>query len=181
MVSVQDKQITVEDSDGNQNLIVLSDTTRISKDTTDTASDVLKTDNNITAVTQPGSNPAVATTITIQPQIANDPNNPNSNPAGGQNGQNRGGRNGANPNQTPPQGAGQNQNMIRGQITSIDGQTVKVKNFNGSEVSVTYNDQTKFSKVEQGAIADIIEGQKVTVSSTTANGINTARLININS
>jgi hypothetical protein len=183
VVAIADKQLTVEDSTGNQDLIVLSDTTRVTKTSTDTSDDVLKVNNNIMVVPQSGtSNPAVATSITLQPAPTANTNgtNGNMNNTGG-NGTGRGNRTGG--TGTPPAGA-QNSafaNMIRGQITAIDGQTVTVKNFNGDSVTVTYNDQTKFGKVDTGAITDIAANQNVTVTTTTSNGIDTARTVSIDS
>jgi len=78
---------------------------------------------------------------------------------------------------------GQNQNMrpVRGQILSIDGNTVTVKMPDGSSKIVVVSGTTAFMKSTSGALTDLKSGDTIVViGSSNSDGSVTAQAVQIN-
>jgi flagellar basal body-associated protein FliL len=176
--SINNKQLVIDDTNNNQVLVTVADSTRITKSTAANLSDVLAVNNFVTVQTNQDGSTVTALTVNLQPAPTQNGGTNGQQPGqGGRNfngGSNPGGNNGQNPNRGP-------QNRIIGQITSIDGKTVKVKGFNNNESSFTVTDSTKYTKTDPAAITDLATGQNVQINSTLSGGINNARSISIES
>jgi hypothetical protein len=93
--------------------------------------------------------------------------------------------------QVPPQGqtGGQNQTQgtppagfgrpVSGEITKIDGGTITLKSFDGSTVTVTTDGDTTVTVTEERTVADIAEGDQVTVQGEQGDGTVAATTIRI--
>lgn len=171
IISTSDKQITVEDSSGNQKIIVLSDTTRISKVSTSTKVDVLKADQYIMATTANGSTTASKVTATDTPQIQNGgQGNPGGNARADQNPQNGGG-------QGRPNSPNGNPGGNRGKITSFTDSEIAITGFNNNTSKVAIDANTQYFKQTTLDITAVTKDSKVDVSTSTSGSVLTARSI----
>jgi hypothetical protein len=77
---------------------------------------------------------------------------------------------------TPPPGFGR---PVSGEITKIDGGTITLKSVDGSTVTVTTGGDTTVTVTEERTVADIAEGDQVTVQGEQSDGTVAATTIRI--
>jgi flagellar basal body-associated protein FliL len=187
--SIADKTAVIDTSDNNgQRIVLLSDTSTITKTVDATKDDILKVDANIVVQGTKSDTTITADKITLTESFNRTPNSTNpsrtpraNNGGNGNNGQPQGtgdgpGGNGGQFGGNNPYGA----NATIGKITKIDGNTVIIQAFNQTTYTLTISDATKYKKQAQGTVSDIKSGMTVNAIGTAdTTGKITARNISI--
>jgi Cu/Ag efflux protein CusF len=167
--SIDGKNLVVTSSDNSgDKIVLLSDTTKISKTNNVSKDQVLASDQSVQIQTSgtDGNLQAVKITKVELPGGQNQSRNTNrSRPAGAQNGQAFGGN--------------ADRTRIIGTIKSFDDKSVTVTAFNQNETTVNLQSSTVFAVQADGAIADLKTGQTIQVVGATTSGVTSATNITI--
>ncbi|MEI6728631.1 MAG: hypothetical protein WCK98_03225 [bacterium] len=167
--SVDGKNLVVTSSDNSgDKIVLLSDTTKISKTNNVSKDQVLASDQNVQIQTSgtDGNLQAVKITKVELPGGQNQSRNASrSRPAGAQNGQGFGGST--------------DRTRIIGTVKSFDDKSVTVTAFNQNETTVNLQSSTVFAVQADGAVADLKAGQTIQVVGATTSGVTSASNITI--
>jgi hypothetical protein len=187
IASIQDKTATVNiENNGGQRIVILSDTTNITKTESTSKDQIIQVDQTISVEGDKTDSGINAKTVTQMDNLfQQQENNPNGAP-GGNPSQDMGNDtppdfgNNAPPrrNQNPNSQQNGQRNGTFGTIEKIDGDSVTIKAINGDETTISLQKDTQYKKVSKGTLSDIKADIQVTVTgSADSSGIITARNI----
>ena len=171
--SITDKTVVVDTTSQGERVLLVSDTSNITKSVDSTKDEVLVKGNNV--VIQGDRNDSTIQATSISLQMSN-PNRPSGTP-GANNGNRRGGGNfGGGQGGQNPLGV----NNFIGTIDNINADNFTIKTFNNTTYTVKISDSVKYKKTEKGSVSDIKQGSAIIAfGNSDTSGSVTARNISI--